>query len=160
MVEEFHTILAHPHQFRKTLIRVFRLKSLRWSLLRNYEDGRTVRLPELMQILDEDAEYIVRIEDQKRKRPNTLGSSKRKHFERVNQKRRRGDPTWSPPQDKSSQRTEPQSHGAKRSEAGHHEEGSSDRFTRTSDSKPDPHVEPPRSPGWKPLILVPPLIQL
>jgi hypothetical protein len=31
--EELQTTLSHPHQFRKTSIRVYRLKNLRWSLL-------------------------------------------------------------------------------------------------------------------------------
>jgi hypothetical protein len=93
--EEFQTTLQHPHQFRKTLIRAYRLKNLRWSLLRKQRDGSWVRMPELKQILEDDAEYILRIEEQKRKRPNTPGSSKSRHFERANQRRRR-DFTWSP----------------------------------------------------------------
>jgi hypothetical protein len=35
--EEFQMTLSHPHEFRKTFIWVFRLKGLRWSLLRKYE---------------------------------------------------------------------------------------------------------------------------
>jgi tRNA U54 and U55 pseudouridine synthase Pus10 len=31
--EELQTTLQHPHQFRNTLIRVYRLKNLRWSPL-------------------------------------------------------------------------------------------------------------------------------
>jgi hypothetical protein len=30
--EEFQTNLTRPHEFRKALVRVFRLKNLRWSL--------------------------------------------------------------------------------------------------------------------------------
>jgi hypothetical protein len=45
---ELQTTLQYPHQFRKTLIRVYRLKNLRWSLLRKDQDGRTARMPELI----------------------------------------------------------------------------------------------------------------
>jgi hypothetical protein len=34
---EFQTTLSYPHEFRKSLIRAFRQKGLRWSLLR--KDG-------------------------------------------------------------------------------------------------------------------------
>jgi hypothetical protein len=44
------------------------------------------RMPELMQILEDQAEYVIRIEGYKRRRPNSPGSSKRHHFERPNQK--------------------------------------------------------------------------
>jgi hypothetical protein len=94
--EELQTTLQHPHQFRKTLIRVDRLKNLRWSLLRTSEDGNLTRMPELLQILEDHAEYVLRIEDQKPRRPNTPGTSKRHDFERASQKRGRQDFTWSP----------------------------------------------------------------
>jgi hypothetical protein len=71
--EELQTTLQHPHQFRKTLIRVYRLKTLRWSLFLKSEDGNLARLPELFQVLDDNAEYVSRIEDRKRRRPNTPG---------------------------------------------------------------------------------------
>jgi hypothetical protein len=89
-MEELQTTLSHPHQFWKTLIRVHRLKNLRWSLLHVDREGNRARMPELMQILEEDAECVLVIEYQKRKRPNTPGTSKRRHFERANQKRGRG----------------------------------------------------------------------
>jgi hypothetical protein len=66
--DEFQTTLLHPREFRKTLIRVFRLKGLRWSILRKHEDGGLARLPKPIQILEEDMEYVVRIEARKRKR--------------------------------------------------------------------------------------------
>jgi tRNA U54 and U55 pseudouridine synthase Pus10 len=100
--EELQTTLSHPHQFRKTLIRVYRLKNLRWSLLHVDREGNRARMAQLMQILEEDAEYVLVIEDQKRKRANASGTSKRRHFERANQKRGRGDFQWSPPQEKDS----------------------------------------------------------
>jgi hypothetical protein len=156
--EEFQTTLQHPHQFRKTLIRVYRLKNLRWSLLRKQQDGSLMRMPELMQILEDDVDCVVRIEAKKRKRPNAPGSSKRSHFERASQTRREQDFNWSPDQAESSQRHDPKMHEARRSKDGHHEEGNPDRFTWTSE--PEPQVEPPRPRGWKPLVLVPELIRL
>jgi hypothetical protein len=47
-MEELQTTLSHPHQFRKTLIRVYRLKNLRWSLLHVDREGNRARMPELM----------------------------------------------------------------------------------------------------------------
>jgi hypothetical protein len=116
-------------------------------------------MPELMQILEENAEYVLAFEDQKRKRPNAPGTSKRKHFERANQKRGRRDFEWSPPQEKDSHKNDPPSHEARRSRDGHHEEGNSERFTWTGPN-PEPHVEPSRPAGWKPLVITPELVQL
>jgi hypothetical protein len=156
--EELQTTLQHPHQFRKTLIRVYRLKNLRWSLLRKGHGGNLVPMPEVMQILEEDAEYVVRMEEQKRRHASAPGSSKRNHFEKANQKRGRKDFNWSPNPAGGSQRPVPKSHEESRSEDGHHVEGNPDRFTWTSGS--EPHIEPPRPPDWKPLVLTPQLIQL
>jgi hypothetical protein len=99
--EEFQTRLLHPHKFRKTLVRVFRLKGLRWSLLRK-----------LTQILDENAEYVVRIEARKYRRPNAPGLRKSKHFARANQGKSRWlwqgralqEPQQTPPESQASPR--------------------------------------------------------
>jgi hypothetical protein len=143
--EEFQTNLARPHEFRKALIRVFRLKNLRWSLYHVEKDGNRARMPQLYQVIDDEAEYVLVIEEQKRKRPNSPGTSKRQHFERANQKRRRKDFEWYAPPDKS-----PPKKLQKREE--HQEERDPGRFTWIApDTKP--HVEPPRAEGWKPLDL-------
>jgi hypothetical protein len=109
--EEFQTTLQHPHQFRKSLIRIFRLKNLRWELLRKDREGKTTRMPVLMQILEEEAEYVLRIMERKRKRPNAPAPSKRKHFERANHKKEgKGDFSWSPPEDKNQKVRKPEPH--------------------------------------------------
>jgi hypothetical protein len=100
--------------------------------LRTNQDGNTVRMPVLMQILEEDAEYVLVIEEQKRKRPNAPGTSTRKHFERANQKRWRRGFNWRPPQDRDSHKNDPRSHEARRSRDGHHEDWNLDRLTWTS----------------------------
>jgi hypothetical protein len=146
--EELQTTLQHPHQFRKTLVRVYRLKNLRWTLFR-VQDGNLTRMPKLMQILEDQAEYVIRIEDYKRRRPNSPGSSKRHHFERANQKRGRKDFAWSPPQKK-----DPGSPVKGSSQGGHQEEWKESRFTWTAPDT-EPQVEPPRPEGWKPLVLTP-----
>jgi hypothetical protein len=46
--------------------------------------------------LDEGADHRLRIKGRKRKRPNAPGTSQRKHFERVTQKRKREYFGWSP----------------------------------------------------------------
>jgi hypothetical protein len=78
--EELYTTLAHPHQFRKTPIGVYRLKNMRWSLLRKEQDGRMAHMPELMQISEEEADYGLQIEDQKRKCPSVPGTSTRERI--------------------------------------------------------------------------------
>jgi hypothetical protein len=157
--EEFQTNLTRPHEFRKALIRVFRLKNLKWSLLHVDKEGNRARMPELTQIIEDEAEYVLVIKDQRRKRPSAPGTSKRRHFERANQKRRRGDFEWHPPQEKSSHKSNPPSHEERRSRGGHQEEGDSKRFTWSTPDM-EPQVEPPRPPAWKPLVLVPQLVQL
>jgi hypothetical protein len=88
--EEFQTILSDPHEFRKPLIRVFRLKGLIWNLLRVEEGGRLTRLPKLMQILEEQMDFVIKIEARKKqKRPDAPSSSTGRHFERDSQKIRR-----------------------------------------------------------------------
>jgi hypothetical protein len=103
-------------------------------------------MPELFQVIDDEAEYVLVIEEQKRKRPNSPGTSKRKHFERANQKRRRKDFEWYAPSEKSTQVVI-------------QKRGDSKRFTRTAPDT-EPHVEPPRPEGWKPLVLTAQLVQL
>jgi hypothetical protein len=151
--------LTHPHEFRKVLVRVYRLKNLKWSLYHVDEEGKRARMPELMQIIEDNAEHVLVIEEQRRKRPNAPGTSKRKHFERANQKRRRGHFEWHSPQEKSSHKKDPPSHEEGRSRGGHHDTEDSKRFTCTAPDT-EPHVEPPRPTGWKPLVLVPQLVQL
>jgi hypothetical protein len=112
-----------------------------------------------MQIIEDEAEYVLVIEDQRRKRPNAPGTSKRHHFERANQKGRRGDFEWHQPQEKSSHKNDPPSHEEGRSRGGHQDTEDSKRFTWTAPDT-EPHVEPPRPAGWKPLVLVPQLVQL
>jgi hypothetical protein len=92
-----------------------------------------------LQILEEQAEFKLSIEARLRRTPNAPGTSKRKHFEAANQKRRKDDFTWSPgdqPEQTKRQTRKQQ--------------------TRTS----EPHVEPPRPPGWTPLVLTRVAIQI
>jgi hypothetical protein len=140
--EEFQTTLQHPHQFRKSLIRIFRLKNLWWDLLRKDWGGRIARMPKLMQILEDGAEYILKITGQKRKRPNAPGTSKRQHFERANQKKKlkKKDFSWSPSGTDDSQKAEPRSLVARRSEVGYQTQESLNRDFS------EPHVEPPSEP--------------
>jgi hypothetical protein len=145
--EEFQTNLTHPHEFRKTLVRVFRLKNLQWTLYHVDKEGNRARMPQLIQVIEDEAEYVLDIERQKKKRTNAPGTSKRKHFERANQKKRRGDFEWHPPQSKESHKNDPP-------RPRRHEEGDSKRFTWTAPDT-EPHVEPPRPEGRKPLILTP-----
>jgi hypothetical protein len=60
-----------------------------------------------MQILEEGAEYVLRITERKRKRPNAPGTSKRKHFERADGKKRKGDFSWSTSEERDSRRNDP-----------------------------------------------------
>jgi hypothetical protein len=97
-----------------------------------------------MQVLEEEVDYIIRIEKRKRRRLKAPGSSKRKHSERADQKRRRGDLTWIPnPEQDPHPKVEPQSHEAK----------------RRDQPKPEPHVETPRPDGWKPLVPTPKILR-
>jgi hypothetical protein len=156
--KELQTTLRNPHDFGKTLIRIFRLKGLCWTLLRREEDGRTAVMPKPMQILEGNAEYIVRIEERLRRRPNAPGSSKRRHFERANQKKGRESFTWSPPQQEGLKNGS-KSHEARRSKTGR-DEGDPGRFSWTAEPDTRPHVEPPRPAGWKTLVLTPQPVQL
>jgi hypothetical protein len=116
-------------------------------------------MPDLFQVIDDEAEYVLVIEEQKRKRPNSPGTSKRQHFQRANQKRRRKDFEWYAPPQMSSQKIDPPSHEEGCSRGRHQAGGDSKRFTWTAPIT-EPHVEPPRPEGWKPLVLTPQLVQL
>jgi hypothetical protein len=78
-----------------------------------------------MQVLEEEAESMIRIESRKCKRPNALGSSKGRRFELVNQRKRKADFVWSP---KPSQSEHPIPYTG------------------------SPRIGPPRPPGWKHLV--------
>jgi hypothetical protein len=96
-----------------------------------------------MQILEDGSEYILRITGQKRKRPNAPGTSKRQHFERANQKKKKlkkGDFSWSPSGTDDSRKVEPKSPVARRSEVGCQAQESLNRDI------PKPHEEPPPQP--------------
>jgi hypothetical protein len=145
-------------QFRNALIRVYRLKNLRWSLYHVDREGNRARMPQLMQILEDETEYVLVVEDQRRKRPNAPGTSKRRHFERANQKRGRRDFEWHPPQEQSSHKNHPPG-SEKNLSRGHQNEVNSERFTWTAPDT-EPHVEPPGPEGWKPLVLEPQRVKL
>jgi hypothetical protein len=107
-------------------------------------------MPELFQVIEDEAEYVLVIEEQKRRRPNSPGTSKRQHFPRANQKRSRKDFDWHAPTPSTSQKS-----GS--SEEGRHQ--AEERFTRSA-AKSEPRIEPPRPEGWKPLVPTPQLVQL
>jgi hypothetical protein len=117
-------------------------------------------MPELFQVIDDEADYVLVIEEQKRRRPNSPGTSKRQHFQRANQKRRRKDFEWyAPPQSRPQQKVDPPSHEEGSLRGGHQTDEDSKRFAWTA-AITEPRVEPPRPEGWKPLTLAPQLIQL
>jgi hypothetical protein len=60
---------------------------------------------------------------------------------------------------KEAHKNDPPSHEERRSRGGHHDTEDSSRFTWTAPNM-EPHVEPPRPEGWKPLVIVPELVQL
>jgi hypothetical protein len=94
-------------------------------------------------MLEEGTEYILRITGQKRKRPNAPGTSKRQHFERANQKKKKlkkKDFSWGPSGTDDSRKVEPKSPVARRSEVGCQAEESLNRDI------PKPHEEPPSQP--------------
>jgi hypothetical protein len=74
------------------------LKNLELDLYRKEKDGRRTRLSVGMQILEAEAEYLLIIRGRRKKEPNAPGSSKRKHYERANQKKWKRDFEWPPPQ--------------------------------------------------------------
>jgi hypothetical protein len=108
-------------------------------------------MPILLQVIEDEAEYVLVIEEQKRRRPNSPGTSKRQHFQRANQKRRRKDFEWYAPPRVSPQKDSPRHEGRDIED--------SRKFTWTAPAT-EPHVEPPRPAGWKPLVLTPQLVKL
>jgi tRNA U54 and U55 pseudouridine synthase Pus10 len=50
--EELQTALTRPHEFRKVLVRVYRLKNLKWSLYHVDVEGKRARMPQPMQIIE------------------------------------------------------------------------------------------------------------
>jgi hypothetical protein len=68
--EEFQTTISKPQLSRKSLIRVFRLKCLGWSLFKIGPGDELTRLPKLLQILDERADFMLVTNATKQKRPN------------------------------------------------------------------------------------------
>jgi hypothetical protein len=90
----------------------------------------------MVQMMEEEAEYLIVIKARKKRRPNAPGTSKRKHYERPNQgKRKASDFVWDP-QVQPAPSQPPRSNGR------------------------SPRIESPRPPGWKPLVLTPQLVKL
>jgi hypothetical protein len=84
------------HKFRKKLIQKFRLKGLRWNLWER--DGVAwVCFPKVPHMADED-ELKLEVYGKKTRTPNSPGSSKRRHFDRPNQRRSKKSFSWVPPQ--------------------------------------------------------------
>jgi hypothetical protein len=83
------------HKFRKKLVQKFRLKGLRWNLW-DQSGGAWVCLPKVPAVRDQD-ELRLEVWGKKGRIPNRQGTSKRKHFDRPNQKRSRKSFTWTPP---------------------------------------------------------------
>jgi hypothetical protein len=82
------------HKFRKKLMQKFRLKGLRWNLWEQ-SGGAWACLPKVPVVMDQD-ELRLEVWGKKARTPNRPGTSKRKHFERPNQKRSRKSFTWTP----------------------------------------------------------------
>jgi hypothetical protein len=83
------------HKFRKKLIQKFRLKGLRWTLWER-SGGAWACLPKVPRVTDQD-ELRLEVWGKKDQVPNKPGTSKRKHFDRPNQKRSRKRFMWTPP---------------------------------------------------------------
>jgi hypothetical protein len=87
-----------PWEIRKYLIMVYRLKGLQWVLYRkDLREGRWAELPKLLKIAEEGDEYQLEITGRKRRQPNALGSSRRRHFAKPNSKKTKRDFIWSAP---------------------------------------------------------------
>jgi hypothetical protein len=80
-----------PWEIRKYLIRIYRLKRLRWVLHRRDLQGRRTELPKLLRIAAEGDEHQLEIIGRKRGRPNAPGTSRRQHFERANSRKTKRD---------------------------------------------------------------------
>jgi hypothetical protein len=85
----FDTTLS-PHQFRKQLIRKFRLKRIFWSLERQDRGWAYVCL-DLARNMKVDAgdKFRIQIERPRGRKPNAPGTSKRVKYERANQRQRK-----------------------------------------------------------------------
>jgi hypothetical protein len=94
--EELQTTLSKPHDSRKSPIRVFRLKLLKWIPYGEGEGGVLTRSPKVLLALEENVEPRLRIDGRKRRRPNSPGTSMRKHFNRPNRKFTRDSFAWRP----------------------------------------------------------------
>jgi hypothetical protein len=86
-----------PWEIRKYLIRVYRLKRLRWVLFRRDLQGRWTELPKLLKIAKEGDEFQLEVTGRKRGRPNAPGTSRRQHFERANSRKTKRDFFWNAP---------------------------------------------------------------
>jgi hypothetical protein len=88
------------HKFRKKLIRKFRLKGSRWNLWER--DGVAwVCLPKVPHVANGD-ELKLEVYGRKVRTPNSPSSSKRRHFDRPNQRRSKKSFSWVPPQPQTS----------------------------------------------------------
>jgi hypothetical protein len=88
------------HKIRKKLVRKFRLKESRWNLWER--DGIAwVCLPKVPHVND-GAELKLEVYAKKTRTPNSPGPSKRKHFDRSNQRRSKKSFSWVPPQPRTS----------------------------------------------------------
>jgi hypothetical protein len=83
------------HKFRKKLVQKFRLKGLRWNLW-EHSGGAWACLPKVPVVRDQD-ELRLEVWGKRDRVPYKPGTSKRRHFERPNQKRSRKSFTCTPP---------------------------------------------------------------
>jgi hypothetical protein len=83
------------HKSRKKLVQKFRLKGLRWNLWEQ-SGGAWACLPKVPSVRDQD-ELRLEVWGKKVRIPNNPGTSKRRHFDRPNQKRSLKSFTWVPP---------------------------------------------------------------
>jgi hypothetical protein len=83
------------HKLRKKFIQKFRLKGLNWNLW-VMSGGAWACLPKVPRVSDQD-ELRLEVWGKKVKTPNKPGSTKRRHFDRPNQRRSRKSFEWTPP---------------------------------------------------------------
>jgi hypothetical protein len=86
-----------PWEIRKYLIRVYRLKRLRWVLYRRDLQERWTELPKLLKIAVEGDEFQLEVTGRKKGRPNAPGTSRRQHFNRANSRKTKRDFIWNAP---------------------------------------------------------------
>jgi hypothetical protein len=75
------------NRWRKSLIRRFRLKGLRWKLFKVCDSRNRTLLPNLLQEWDDGSKLVLRIDGRGKKKPNAPGSSKWKHFDRADSRK-------------------------------------------------------------------------